>query len=173
MTWNVFTDDDGKPLGLARRIEIAAKHVLLGRAKLAEWTGGRIVCIPDPMAEPRLEMPWIGTTVTSQSWALNTNGELVDTLNLSIVPVFDEERQVVEDTESSIKSVVHEIDRAVFGNYYLRVTYFGMVELVERIEDVATVTYEGLVQGADIIRQRMARDFLYSYTINAATGEPT
>lgn len=167
--WSIFADD----LGPIRRIEIGVKHVLLGSAKLRAWTDGNIVCGPDPMARP----PGFNGRVILVSSGVEsgdpqTSGELLSVAGISISLFYDEPRHVVSDTEPTIKTVVHEIDRTLWGNYYLRVTYFDNETLADRIIQAETVVYDDLIdeKTGDVVGQMLVRGYLYEFHETAVTG---
>lgn len=167
--WSIFADD----LGPVRRIEIGVKHVLLGSNKLRAWTGGNIVCGPDSMARPPgFDGPVILVSSGFESGDPQTSGELLSQVGISVSLFYDEPRHAVEDTEATVKSVVHEIDRALWANYYLRVAYFGEEQLTDRIVEAETVVYDDLIDDrtGDVIGQRLVRGYLYEFQETAATG---
>lgn len=172
MSWNLFGDD----LGRTRQIEIGLKYVLLGSAKLYTWTGGRIFCAPDPLAIPKgVDRPLIVVSSGSEEFEQRTGGLLRVSASLSATFVFDEARTTVEDTAPTIKSVVHEADKAVWTNPELRVPYFSNATLANRLEAALTVEYDDLIdrKTGDVISQFLIRGYLFSYEERAATGVPT
>lgn len=163
----------------SERIALAVKDLLLGDTVVSKWCGDRVFRVPESTLFPERPRPMITIAPDLVGLPLRLQGETEIELRLLVTLFFSEPREILEDDERGIDTMLHHLWRVLAGTREarsLQVARYSHRALVQRSPTSADQTLADVVDvlddGTPVVHRQPQLQITYRYVLNRNTGQP-